>query len=56
MILMLLGWLAALGLLAVAVSSGWHGFRDRRRGWLAAAGCTPAAGASCSPSTASCSG
>jgi hypothetical protein len=33
-----LGWIAALGLLAVAVSSGWHGFRDKTRGPFAAAG------------------
>jgi hypothetical protein len=38
MILSALGWIAALGLLAVAVSSGWHGFRDRTRGSFAAAG------------------
>lgn len=38
MILTALGWVAALGLLAVAVSSGWHGYRDRKRGSFAAAG------------------
>ena len=38
MILTALGWLAAFGLLAVAVSSGWHGFRDKTRGPFAAAG------------------
>lgn len=38
MILSVLGWIAALGLLAVAVSSGWHGFRDKKRGSAAAAG------------------
>ena len=38
MILTLLGWIAALGLLAVAVSSGWHGFRDKKRGSFAASG------------------
>jgi len=36
MILAALGWIAALGLLALSVSSGWHGFRDKARGpWVA---------------------
>src|SRR5438477_6848814 len=36
MILTFLGWLAALGLLALAVSSGWHGWRDKALGpWTA---------------------
>jgi hypothetical protein len=38
MILTALGWVAALGLLAVAVSSGWHGFREKYPGGFAAAG------------------
>lgn len=33
-----LGWIATLGLLAVAASAGWHGFRDKTRGSFAAAG------------------
>jgi len=37
MILTALGWLAALGLLAIAVSSGWRGWREKARGpWIAA--------------------
>lgn len=32
-----LGWIAALGLLALAASSAWHGFRGKARGpWIAA--------------------
>lgn len=35
--LTVLGWTAALGLLALAASSAWHGFRDKARGpWVAA--------------------
>lgn len=31
------GWIAAIGLLAAAVSSGWHGAREKTRGpWVAA--------------------
>lgn len=37
MILTALGWLAAIGLLVLAASSGWHGLRERSRGpWIAA--------------------
>jgi hypothetical protein len=37
MILTAIGWLAALGLLAAAASSGWHGARDKARGpWIGA--------------------
>lgn len=37
MIFTLLGWVAALGLLALAVSSAWHGLREKARGpWIAA--------------------
>lgn len=37
MFLPALGWLVTVALLAGAVSSGWHGFRDKARGaWIAA--------------------
>jgi hypothetical protein len=37
MILTAIGWIAALGLLSAAVSSGWHGWREKTRGpWIGA--------------------